>query len=255
MTMTAGRGSAGVRVPVHRSVPGRSLSGHARAAGSGGTASHLGARPALELHHVGGEVGGAAQQAAAHTVGVDRHAGRLEARDALRIEAPAHHDAHLLETLGVEGPAHLAHELRRDADGAEAAHGRPERAVDHGLRRVEAHAPEALAQGARARQAGADAVVVEVDERDDVDARVVDVGEAADGLHGVAAARGDEGVRHRPDALASPPRRLRVGAHTDRSADVRGVPVAGLHPSGRSGPGSTGSACRRRRPRRGARCC
>ncbi len=135
-----------------------------------------------------------------------------------------------LEPLVVEGAAHGADELRRDPVGAERAHVVPERAVDHGLARVETDAPEALAERPRAGEAGGDAVVVPVDQRRDVDLGVVDVGERRRRRDGVAAVRGDERVRHRADALAAPPGRLRVGAHADGAGDVGGVPVAGLHP-------------------------
>ena len=52
--------------------------------------------------------------------------------------------------------------------------------------------------------------------------------------HGVAAVRGDQRVRHRADAAAAPPGRLRVGGDADlgadhRAGDVGRVAVAGLH--------------------------
>jgi len=39
---------------------------------------------------------------------------------------------------------------------------------------------------------------------------------------------GDQAVRHRSNAAATPPRRLRVGGYADRPRDVGRVAVAGL---------------------------
>ena len=96
---------------------------------------------------------------------------------------------------------------------------------------VSRRTPQRRSPSARAQaRLVAHAVVVPVHQRRDVDLRVVEVGEGRGGRDGVAAVGGDQGVRHGADALAAPPRGLRVGADADGAGDVRGVPVAGLHP-------------------------
>jgi hypothetical protein len=76
---------------------------------------------------------------------------------------------------------------------------------------VEPHAVEARAEGPRAGEAGADAVVLEIHEGDDAHALGHVLRELQRGADGVAVVRRDEGVGHGADALAAPPRRLRVG--------------------------------------------
>ena len=101
-----------------------------RPAPDGGWAVHapcLGAGLAVHLHHVGREVRVAAQQAAAHAVGVGRHAGRLEGADLGGVEAAADDNLHVLEALRVQSRAHSPHELRSHARGPELTHHRPNR--------------------------------------------------------------------------------------------------------------------------------
>src|SRR3954453_4367618 len=74
-------------------------------------AADLGARAAVDLDDVGGEVVLPTQQRGAHAVGVDRHAARLEVADLVRGEAARHDDVHALVTGGVERLAHLLDEL------------------------------------------------------------------------------------------------------------------------------------------------
>ena len=76
---------------------------------------------------------------------------------------------------------------------------------------------------------GAHAVVVEVDEHGHVHLVAEAADERARRRHGVAAVGRDQPVRHRADAAAAPPRRLRVGGDADRAGDVRRPAVAGLH--------------------------
>ena len=129
----------------------------------------------------------------------------------------------------VERLAHVPDELRVDAARVEAAHLRPQRAVDHRRGGVEPHAPEARPERAGDLERRAHGVVVEVDEHDHVDLGAERLGEAARREHGVAAVGRDQAVRDGAHAAAAPPRGLRVGRDADRARDVRGVAVAGLH--------------------------
>src|SRR5437899_5314410 len=71
-------------------------------------ATDLRARTAIHLDHVSSEVVLAAQQRGAHAVGIHRHAGGLEAGDALVIEAARDDDLHVRKAGGVELLAHGA---------------------------------------------------------------------------------------------------------------------------------------------------
>src|SRR5688500_20169363 len=96
----------------------------------------LAAGPALDLHHVGGEVVLPTDQGRAHAVGVDRDPGGFEGADALHVEASRDHDPHVGEPRVVETAAHLLYQPAVDAGGPEAAHLVQQRAVDQRLRRV-----------------------------------------------------------------------------------------------------------------------
>ena len=192
-------------------------------------AAPLAGRPAVGHHHVGREVVLAADQGGAHAVRVHRHAGVLEGADLRRVEAAGDDDAHVAEAGAVERVADVPDELRVHAARVEAAHLRPQRAVDHGVRGVEPHAPQPVAERARDGQGRGHGVVVEVDQDDDVRLVADDRREALRRLDGVAAVGRDQPVRHRAVALAAPPRGLRVRRHADGAGDVRRVAVAGLH--------------------------
>ena len=77
-------------------------------------------------------------------------------------------------------------------------------------------------------EGGADAVVVVVDQHDDVHLAGAHPRERLGSGHRVAAVRRDQPVRHRAEPATAPPGGLRVGGHADRAGDVGGVAVAGL---------------------------
>src|SRR3954469_17135859 len=109
-------------------------------------APDLRARLALHQHDIGGEVVRAAQEGRADPVRVDGHAVPLELADAVGGEAAGHDDLHALVPRLVERAAHAPHEHVVYARGAEVAHLAPQRAVDEPLARVEADAPELVAE-------------------------------------------------------------------------------------------------------------
>src|SRR5439155_23406764 len=90
---------------------------------------------------VAGEVVGAADERRADTVRIDRDALPLEARDLLCREATRGDDAHLLVARRIERVADLPDETLVHTRRIEVAELAEERAVDQGVRRVEAPAP------------------------------------------------------------------------------------------------------------------
>src|SRR5438128_5262930 len=107
-------------------------------------AADLGAGPALDHDHVGGVVVGPLEEGASHAIGIHRNPLTLEALDFLDIEAAAGDDLHVLEALAVESPANQVAELRVDSTGVEVTHQFLDADVDHGLRGVEADAPQPI---------------------------------------------------------------------------------------------------------------
>src|SRR5919109_104241 len=97
---------------------------------------------------VGGEVVLAANERRADAVRVDGHLAMLEGTDLLRVEAARGDDLDPFEAVFVQSLANLPDEPLIHAGRPEVAHLVPERAVDERLGRIEANAPEALAEGA-----------------------------------------------------------------------------------------------------------
>src|SRR5690606_18315674 len=136
---------------------------------------------------VGREVVLILEEGRTDAVGVYRHAQLLEATDLFRVEAAGHHDLDVLEAGVVQGGADVPHELRVHAPRIEAAHLRDDRAIDHGLGRVDPHAVQARPERTRDGQGRTHAVVVEVDEAHDLHRFRHRLGEGEARLHGVAA--------------------------------------------------------------------
>src|SRR3989442_10926049 len=160
---------------------------------------HLPARLAFHAHHVGGEVEAALEQARSHAVHVHGHLLLFELADLLDVEAARHDDFHVLEAFVVERLAHVPDEPRVDAGRLERPHLRDHRPVHKRLGGVDPHAVQALAEGARHLERGADAVVLEIDERDQAHAVGHVLGKLLRGEHRVAPVGRDDGVWHSAD--------------------------------------------------------
>jgi len=142
---------------------------------------------------------------------VDRHLLALEPLDLLDVEAAAGHDLHVLEPFPVEGAAYQGAELRVDTARVKVAHQLLDADVDHRFRGVEADSPEPVTQGSRQRQRRPNAIVVPVDEDNEVHAGIHELCILLGGQDGVAVVRGDQRMGDGAGALAAPPGRLGIG--------------------------------------------
>src|SRR5207249_693791 len=131
------------------------------------TPAHLRQRFPFDSHHVRSEVEAALKQARPHAVHVHRYLLLFELPDLFDGEPARDDDPHVLEPLPVERLAHVPDELRVHARRLEGAHLRNHRPVHEGFRRVDPYAIEPLAQRPRHLEGRPDAVVLEVDERDE----------------------------------------------------------------------------------------
>jgi dipeptidyl aminopeptidase/acylaminoacyl peptidase len=111
--------------------------------------THFRDRFPLHPHDVRGEVEASLEQARADAVHVHGDILFLELPDLLHGEPARHDDLHVLEPLAVQGAAHVPHELGVHPRRLERAHLRDHRRIDQRLGRIDAHAIQPIAEGAR----------------------------------------------------------------------------------------------------------
>src|SRR5665213_3816511 len=105
--------------------------------------------------------------------------------------------------------------MRVHTRGPEAAHLGDDRAVDEILRCIEPYRPQPAVHRASDLDTGAHAVVLVVDEGDDLHVRIGVLRELPGREYRVSAVRRYERVRDGADAGRAPPAGLRVRRHTD----------------------------------------
>src|SRR5579885_1341824 len=172
---------------------------------------------------------GTREECAADRVSVDRNARGFERADALGGESAAGDDSYMRVSGGVKCAADVEDQFGDDARRFERAHHLPQGAIDERSGRIQPNAPQTFAQRVRDGKARAHAVVVEIDQRDHVDLRVGILRELLRRQYRVAAVSGDERMRNGAHAARTPPLRVCIRRNAQRTGDVCGVAVPGLH--------------------------